>query len=162
MTSMVICMKKTLFFGLLASLLCLCVLPSCGGDTDEQMSENLIGHWRGQFVRASYNADSTAIVYTKTDANTVVSFSYPYIIVQGKKGEGFEIDSDGEYSFDWEVKYGNLYLYFRNHPERDLEIFHYYYPVDSVLKGRIERDEDWDNSIPNSQREFMDFELHKF
>lgn len=55
-------MKNKLFFSLMAGFLALAALSSCGGDVDKDLSENLVGHWRGPFIKAGYNADSTEIV----------------------------------------------------------------------------------------------------
>lgn len=128
-------MKKCLFFVFLAAVLSLCSLTSCGGDEDELMSENLIGEWQGTFVVAD-TLDGDAVFSSVDDV--ILSFSYPYIVVRGKRGVGQQKIKNDVSPFDWEIKYGKLFLNFHNHPEHDLEIWSYKYPVDSVFEGTIE------------------------
>lgn len=140
-------MKKVLFFGLAALLMCLGTMTSCGGDVDEEFSENLLGWWEGSFVQGSYNADSTKIVYFVTDSTVRLKFYYPYIVVRGKSGVGEQYDKDGITPFEWQIKYGRLSMSFTNHPERDLEIYNYEFPVDTVFEGRIDITDSTDYSV---------------
>ncbi len=131
-------MKKKMIFGLLATLLCLCALPSCGGDTDKDFSENIIGYWQGSFVKLGYNADSTEMVYTLSDPSTILKFSYPELCVRGKGGPGSQQEGDSIAHFTWEMKYGKLHINFDEHPESNLEIWYYGFPLDTVFEGRVD------------------------
>ena len=132
-------MKKVLLFGLLTCLLCLGSLTSCGGDTDEEFSENLLGWWQGPFVQGGYSADSLQIEYSITDSTTRLKFMYPLsTVVCGKSGVGEQYDKSGMTSFEWQVKFGTLYITHSGHPDRDLVIYNYGFPVDSIFEGRID------------------------
>lgn len=122
----------------MAGFLALAALSSCGGDVDKDLSENLVGHWRGPFIKAGYNADSTEIVLSPTDSTTMLKFSYPELCVRGKGGPGEQHEGDSIAKFIWEIKFGKLYLVFPEHPECDLEIWNYNYPVDSILEGKVD------------------------
>lgn len=132
-------MKKSLIFGLFASMLSLGILTSCGGDLDEDLSESLIGCWQGTFVKSVYAADSTTML-VPTDSTTVLRFKYDPsgVVVRGKQGVGDQYEGNSTLSFQWEVKYGKLYFYFVDQPINTLEIWHYNLPVDSVFEGQIE------------------------
>ena len=124
-------MKKSLFTGLLTSLLCIVFMSSCGGDEDELLTEDLVGDWEGTFVVAS--ADSI----TATESSSL-HFGYPYIVVRGKTGVGTEVDNGGEeVNFQWEVKYGKIYLRFED-ADRDLVITYYDNPIGDCFKGLVD------------------------
>lgn len=120
---------KRYFTALSTLLMALMTFTSCM-DQDTATSVNLSGEWEGDFGMYYEVCDRWGHPYRFNSYCTYLQFTPDYNYAT--QGSGYQVDfyADGPYerqcySFNWEVRYGDIYLYYPYAPELNSVIYNY-------------------------------------
>lgn len=131
---------KAYFTTLVTLLIAMTTFTSCM-DRDTVTSANLSGEWEGDFGMYYVVSDRWGRDYRYDSYCTYLSFTPVYSLANHGTGKQVDYYYSGPYerqyySFDWQVRDGNIYLYYPYDPQLDCCIYKYSM-TSSRFSGRL-------------------------